>query len=52
MTEKEIYIMGRAEYLSEKHGMSLTSACKIASEEWDEKNTPKNTSKEDGQNEK
>ena len=52
MTAKEIYVMGRAEYLSEKRGMSLTSACKIASEEWDENHPPKNTSKEDDQSEK
>lgn len=35
MTPKDIYIMGRAEYLTDHEGYSLTEACKIAEKEWD-----------------
>lgn len=37
MTQKDIYIMGRAEYLSEYEGYSLTEGCKIAEKEWNER---------------
>ena len=37
MTDKNIYIMGRAEYLSERTGISLSTACKIAETEWEER---------------
>lgn len=36
MTPKDIYIMGRAEYLSEYEGYSLTEGCKIAEKEWND----------------
>lgn len=36
MIPKDIYIMGRAEYLSEYKGYSLTEGCKIAEKEWEE----------------
>lgn len=35
MTRKEIYCMGRAEYLAEYEGYSLSEGYKIAEEEWD-----------------
>lgn len=35
MTPKDIYIMGRAEYLTDHEGYSLAEACKIAEKEWD-----------------
>lgn len=34
MTPKEIYCMGRAEYLAEYEGYSLTAGYKKAEEEW------------------
>ena len=37
MTKKEIYIMGRAEYLADCEGYSLAEACKIAEEEWNKR---------------
>ena len=37
MTIKDQYIMGRAEYLSETQGISLTEGCEIAEKEWKEK---------------
>lgn len=37
MTPKDQYVMGRAEYLSEKKGISLTEGCEIAEKEWKEK---------------
>lgn len=39
MTPKDIYIMGRAEYLADHEGYSLTEACKIAEKEWDKRMT-------------
>ena len=36
MTPKDIYIMGRAEYLAEHEEYSLTEACKIAEKEWND----------------
>lgn len=36
MSHKDIYIMGRAEYLSEYKGCLLTEGCKIAEKEWEE----------------
>lgn len=36
MTPKEIYCMGRAEYLSEYEGYSLTEGYKKAEKEWEE----------------
>ena len=38
MTQKEQYVMGRAEYLNEYEGVSLTEGCEIAEKEWEEKN--------------
>ncbi len=35
MTPKEIYCMGRAEYLSEFEGYSLAEGYKIAEKEWE-----------------
>ena len=35
MTPKDIYIVGRGEYLTDHEGYSLTEACKIAEKEWD-----------------
>lgn len=37
MTPKQIYCMGRAEYLAEYKGCSLTEGYKIAEKEWDER---------------
>lgn len=37
MSYKDIYIMGRAEYLSEYQGISLAKGCKIAEKEWNER---------------
>ena len=37
MTKKDIYIMGRAEYLADHEGYSLTEGCKIAEKEWNER---------------
>lgn len=37
MTSKEIYCMGRAEYLAEYKGYSLSDGYKIAEREWEEK---------------
>lgn len=34
MTQKDIYIMGRAEYLLEYQEISLANGCKIAENEW------------------
>ena len=36
MSQKEIFCMGRAEYLSEYKGYSLTEGWKIAEKEWEE----------------
>lgn len=36
MSHKDIYIMGRAEYLSEYKGCLLTEGCNIAEKEWEE----------------
>lgn len=36
MSERDQYVMGRAEYLSEYEGYSLTEGTKIASKEWEE----------------
>lgn len=36
MIPKDIYIMGRAEYLADHEGYSLTEACKIAEKEWND----------------
>lgn len=38
MTKKDIYCMGRAEYLSEYEGYSLTEGWKIAEKEWHKNN--------------
>ena len=38
MTKKEIYCMGRAEYLAEYEGYSLAEGYEIAEKEWEEKN--------------
>ncbi len=38
MTPKEKYCMGRAEYLAEFEGYSLTEAYRIAEKEWEEDN--------------
>lgn len=38
MTPKEIYCMGRAEYLAEYKGYSLIEGYKQAEKEWKEKN--------------
>lgn len=35
MTKQEIYVMGRAEAINAKEGISLTEACKIAMQEWE-----------------
>lgn len=35
MTQKEIYCMGRAEYLAETKGISLTEGYAIAEKEWE-----------------
>lgn len=40
MTDKEKYIMGRAEFLADTEGCSLTEATKIAEKEYEE--GPKN----------
>lgn len=37
MTPKQIYCMGRAEYLAEYKGCSLTKGYKIAEKEWDKR---------------
>lgn len=37
MTKKDQYVMGRAEFLSERDGISLTEGCEIAEKEWREK---------------
>lgn len=34
MTKKDVYIMGRAEYLADHEGYSLTESYKIAEKEW------------------
>lgn len=34
MTDKEIYCMGRAEFLAESKGITLTEASKVAEQEW------------------
>ena len=36
MTNKDIFVMGRAEYISEHDGISLTAASEIAENEWKE----------------
>ena len=42
MTNKEIYCMGRAEYLAEVEGCSLTEGYARAKKEWEERrNTEK-----------
>ena len=38
MAPKEIYCMGRAEYLAEYEGYSLTEGYAIAEKEWEEMN--------------
>ena len=38
MTDKEIYCMGRAEYLAEHKGYSLIEAYRKAEKEWEDKN--------------
>ena len=38
MTQKEIYCMGRAEYLAEYEGCSLTEGYAKAEKEWEEMN--------------
>lgn len=38
MTQQEIYEMGRADYLNEVEGKSLTEGSKQAKKEWDEMN--------------
>ena len=38
MTPKQIYCMGRAEYLAEYEGYSLIEGYKIAEKEWNERN--------------
>lgn len=37
MTPKQIYCMGRAEYLADHEGYSLTEGYAIAEKEWDAK---------------
>ena len=37
MTQKEIYCMGRAEYLAEYEGYSLLEGYKRAEKEWEDK---------------
>lgn len=37
MTQKEIYCMGRAEYLQEYEGMSLLAGYEKAEKEWETK---------------
>ena len=41
MTPKDQYVMGRAEFLNETEGISLTEACKIAEQEWEWRTTSK-----------
>lgn len=38
MTPKQRYCMGRAEYLAEYEGYSLTEGYEIAEKEWEEMN--------------
>lgn len=38
MTPKQIYCMGRAEYLATYEGYSLTEGYEIAEKEWNERN--------------
>ena len=38
MTQKEIYCMGRTEYLAEYEGYSLTEVYQVAESEWDDMN--------------
>ena len=38
MSAKEIYCMGRAEYLAEYKGYSLSEGYVIAEKEWDSRN--------------
>lgn len=42
MTQKEIYCMGRAEYLAEYEGYSLTEGYAIAEKEWETRNNNNN----------
>lgn len=37
MTQKEIYCSGRAEYLAEYEGYSLTEGYQVAEKEWERK---------------
>lgn len=37
MTKKDQYIMGRADYLYDHDGYSLSDGCKIAEKEWNSK---------------
>lgn len=46
MTKKEQYVMGRAEFLNETEGISLTEATKIAVQEWEWKKFAKEKGKE------
>lgn len=41
MTKKDIYIMGRAEYLYDHEGMSISEGYEIARKEWEEKQIKK-----------
>lgn len=41
MTKKQIYCMGRSEYLAEYKGYSLTEAYRIAEKEWNERRIKK-----------
>lgn len=46
MTDKEIYCMGRADYLAYYDGYSLEEGYKKAEKEYEENHTPKPTQKE------
>lgn len=37
MSKKDIYIMGRAEYLADYEGYSLTEGSEITEKEWNKK---------------
>lgn len=37
MSKKDICIMGRAKYLADYEGYSLTEGCEIAEKEWNKK---------------
>lgn len=39
MTQKQIYCMGRAEYLAEYEGYSLAAGYAIAEKEWEARNS-------------